>query len=588
MILSQNKLLSLLRYVQPSKRSIIFASVCSALHKVCDIFPEILIAVAVDVVVRQQNSVVAVYVGIINPEYQLYAVATLTTILWCFESLFEYLYFITWHHLAQTIQHTVRLEAYQKIQNMDLAYFEDKTIGGLQIILQDDVAQLEQFLSQGPNEVIQLMVNVIVIGTLFMMISPTLFLLTLLPIPVVVFIAHRFQHRLSLQYKNMRNVATSMASHVVYRLQGLATIKSYGTQEYELKNLAAESGRYKHAYSQVDQLTAQYIPLVRLAVVVGFLMTMIVGGLKVLAGTIAIYWYAELVFLIQRFLWPFASLTTITDMYQKSQASAKRILNILETHPTIVDGTVTVDLRTCPSSIEFDHVLFEYGSGYQVFNDLTLSIPARTTVAFVGTTGSGKSTLAKLLLRFYDVQRGAIKIDGHDIKDIRLADLRNAIGLVSQDVYIIDGTIAENIAYGTFSVSRDAIIEAAKMAHIHDFIMEFPQGYDTRLEEYGKKLSGGQRQRISIARALLKKACIFIFDEATSALDNETEAEINKSMDQLRHNHTIIIIAHRLSTVRNADTIFVVDHGLVVESGTHDTLLAKNGVYAQLWNMQLN
>lgn len=574
-------------YAKPDKRAIFFASMSSALHKVCDILPEILLAIAVDVVVRQKESVVAMYVGVIEPAHQLYLVATVTTILWAFESLFEYLYFITWHHLAQSIQHTIRLETYKKIQSMDLAYFEDKTIGGLQTILHDDVVQLENFLSQGPNEVIQLSVNIIVIGTLFMLISPTLFFLTLIPIPAVVFIAYHFQRRLSLQYKRMRNVVTSMTSHLVYRLQGLATIKSYSTQEYELQNLIAESNRYQQAYRQVDHVTAQYIPLVRIAVVVGFLTTMIVGGLKVLAGTIAVYWYAELVFLIQRFLWPFASLTTITDMYEKSKASAGRILNVLETHPTIVDGTESVDLRSCPGTIEFDHVSFKYSNGNVIFDDLSLNIEQRSTVAFVGTTGSGKSTLAKLLLRFYDVQTGAIKIDGHNIKNIRLADLRASIGLVSQDVYIIDGTIAENIAYGTFSVSREKIIEAAKMAHIHDFIMEFPLGYDTRLEEYGKKLSGGQRQRISIARALLKKACIFIFDEATSALDNETEAAISKSMDQLRHNHTIIIIAHRLSTVRNADTIFVVDHGVVVESGTHDDLLAKKGIYAQLWNMQL-
>lgn len=585
--LRNNKLLTLLIYARPHKRTILLASLSSALNKICDILPEILLAVAVDVVVRQKDSVFAKYVGIIEPAHQLYAVATLTTILWALESLFEYIYFVTWNRLAQNIQHTIRLETYKKIQNLDLAYFEDKTIGGLQTVLHDDVVQLEHFLSKGPNEIIQLTVNILVIGTLFMLVSPTLFFLTLIPIPIVVYIAHSFQKKLSLQYKRMRNVVTSMTSHLVYRLQGLSTIKSYGTQEYELQNLIAESNRYQQAYLQVDHVTAQYIPLVRLAVVVGFLTTMIVGGLKVLSGTIEVYWYAELVFLIQRFLWPFASLTTITDTHEKSQASAGRILSVLETQPAIADGVEAVDLRSCPPSIEFDHVSFEYSNGTVVFDNLSLTITPRTTVAFVGTTGSGKSTIAKLLLRFYDVQSGAIKFDGQNIKKLRLADLRAAIGLVSQDVYIIDGTIAENIAYGTFQVSKEKIIEAAKMAHIHDFIMEFPLGYDTRLEEYGKKLSGGQRQRISIARALLKRSCIFVFDEATSALDNETESEINKSMDRLRHSHTIVIIAHRLSTVKNADTIFVVDHGVVIESGTHDQLLAKQGVYAQLWNMQL-
>lgn len=587
MSLFKNRLLELLSYIKPSKKTIVLASIYSTLNKICDILPEILLAVAVDVVVHQKESVVTKTLGIIDPANQLYVIATAIIILWILESLFEYLYFTTWHHLAQKIQHNLRLVTYKRIQSLDLTYFEDKTIGGLLTVLQEDVNQLESFLSQGPNEIIQLIVNILVISAFFICISPFLFMLTILPIPFVIFIAYAFQHKLSLLYKNMRNVTGSMASHVVYRLQGLTTIKSYNTQEYELDSLAEESNKYQNASKDVNNIVAQYIPLVRIVVMVGFITTMIVGGINVLNGKIAVYWYAELVFLIQRFLWPFATLTNISDMYEKSQASASRILNILNTQPSIVDGPQSVDLRSCPGSITFDHVSFTYSNGFEVFKNFNCIIPQRTTVAFVGSTGSGKSTLAKLLLRFYDVQSGSIKIDGHDIKDIKIHDLRASIGLVSQDVYIIDGTIAQNIAYGTFQASRDEIIKAATMAQIHDFIMEFPQGYETRLEEYGKKLSGGQRQRISIARALLKKSCIFIFDEATSALDNETEAEINKAMETLKYSHTVIIIAHRLSTVRNAHTIFVIDNGMITESGTHEELLEKNGMYAQLWNMQL-
>ena len=263
-------------------------------------------------------------------------------------------------------------------------------------------------------------------------------------------------------------------------------------------------------------------------------------------------------------------------------------MTLLQTEPSIVDGPNAVQLSACPGTVAFQDVTFMYDSGETIFKNLTFEIPSRSTVAFVGSTGSGKSTLAKLLLRFYDVQQGAIKIAGYNIKDITLHSLRSSIGLVSQDVYIIDGTIAANIAYGSFDASREQIQQAAHLAQIHDFIMQLPQGYDTVLEEYGKKLSGGQRQRISIARALLSKPCILIFDEATSALDNETEAEISKSMDKLRENHTIIMIAHRLSTVKNADMIFVMDQGSIVESGTHEALLQKNGLYAQLWNIQFS
>lgn len=587
-LFKENSLIDLLIYVKPKKTVVFIATMFSALNKICDILPEILIAMSVDVVVQQKKSIVSQLSGISEPLHQLYLVAGITALIWILESIFEYLYFIVWHGLAQKIQHDLRLATYEKIQSLDLAYFEDKTTGGMLTILQDDVSQLEQFLSLGPNEVIQLTVNILVTGAIFVWISPALCFLTLIPIPFVVAISYYFQHKLSGLYFRMRNVSSSMASHIVYRLQGLMTIKSYGTQKYELGLLAQESNKNKQAYGAVNSTTAKYIPCIRMTVMIGFITTMIVGGMKVLSGQIAIHWYAELVVLTQRFLWPFSSLTVITDTYEKSFASAKRIMNVLQTEPEIRDGDNAIAVRSCPGSIVFDNVSFSYKNGYEVFKDLNLTIPARTTVAFVGSTGCGKSTLSKLILRFYDVQGGAVKIDGSDVKNIKEGALHASIGLVSQEVYIVDGTISENIAYGTFDAPEEEIFRVSQMAQCHDFIMELPDGYHTKLSEHGKNLSGGQRQRISIARALLKKSCILIFDEATAALDNETEAEITHSMERLKKDHTIIIIAHRLSTVRDADTIFVLDNGKIVESGSHDELLVKKGAYAQLWNMQVS
>lgn len=582
MNLLKSSLFALVAYVQPSKRKIIFASISSALNKFCDIVPEILIAISIDVVVRQRSSVVAVNLGISDPATQLYLVGFATAFFWVMESVFEYLYYTSWHAVAQGVQDRLRILTYNKIQELDVAYFENSTTGGLLTVLQDDVQQLETVLSQGPNEIIQLLVNVLVIGAVFACVSPTLFFLTIVPIPFVVLIAYFFQTKLSRLYGSMRSVSGVLVSHVIHRLNGLTTIKSYNAQRYELAKFAIESKKYKQSFEDVNMITALYVPSIRMAVMFGFIATLIVGGLKVLNGQIEIHWYAELVFLTQRFLWPFTSLTSMSDMYEKSLASSARILQILHASPTIVDGKDAMALTACPGSIAFNDATFVYGSGYSVFHGLTLSITPGSMVAFVGATGSGKSTLAKLLLRFYDVQGGSITIDGHDIKNIKLHDLRASIGLVSQDIYIVDGTIADNIAYGSFNATRDEIIQAATLAQLHDFVMELAQGYDTKMEENGKNLSGGQRQRVSIARALLKKSCILIFDEATSALDNETEAEISKSMMLLKGSHTIIIIAHRLSTVRSADTIYVLDKGAIVESGSHDDLLQKNGAYAQL------
>jgi len=583
--MATNALVTLVRYASPHKGKIVFASLCSIFNKIYDIVPEILIGISIDVIVNQQHSIIAKTIGILDPFKQLYIVGAVTAVFWIFESIFEYLYSITWRGLAQEIQSNVRIKTYATLQSLDLQYFENKTTGTLLNTLQDDIHQLEQFLSQGPNEIIQLIVNIVVMGYIFFYLSPTLAFFTLLPIPFVIMIAYYFQHRLADLYEAVRQAAANLASHITYRLQGISTIKSYTTEFYEIERLRVESARYQEANCRANRVNAQYIPTVRMAIMVGFIMALVLGGTYALQGIIPINWYAALVFLTQRFLWPFTTLTTITDMYERALACAKRILGILHTPNEIRSGSEPLDAKVT-GAIGVHNVSFAYANGMHVFNNLSLEIPAKKTVAFVGSTGSGKSTIIKLLLRFYDSISGSITVDNKDIKDLQLNDLRSAIGLVSQDVYIVEGTIADNIAYGTFDASRDAIVQAAKMAQAHNFIMQLPNGYDTRVEEHGKTLSGGQRQRLSIARAILKKSPILIFDEATSAVDNETEAAIQQSLLALKPYHTIIIIAHRLSTVRNADIIFVLDKGEIVESDNHENLIKRHGAYAHLWSTQ--
>jgi ATP-binding cassette, subfamily B, bacterial len=578
-----NPLINLLQYASPSKSKIFFASICSVLNKLCDIVPEILIGISIDVIVNQQHSIVA-KLGIANPFYQLYLVGALTALLWILESVFEYLYSIAWRSLAQEIQHNLRLKTYATMQDLDLSYFENKTTGGLLNILQEDIQQLEQFLSQGPNEIIQLTVNIIVMGLIFFYLSPVLAFLTLLPIPFIIGLAYYFQNKLAHLYESVRQSSSNLASHIAYRLQGITTIKSYTTEVYELTRLQKESDFYQKANRNASRVNALYIPIVRMAIMAGFIMSLIVGGVYALQGIIPINWYASLVFLTQRFLWPFTSLATITDMYERSVACAKRILAVLESTSKLYDGNNTFDISSAQGGLTFADVSFSYASDVKILKNVSFEIPAHNTVAFVGATGSGKSTIIKLLLRFYDPNSGFISIDGQNIKNLRLSNVRKAIALVSQDVYLVEGTVADNISYGTFEASRNEIIAAAKMAQAHAFIMELPLGYDTKIQEHGKNFSGGQRQRIAIARAIMKKSPILIFDEATSAIDNETEVAIQQSIGKLAADHTIIIIAHRLSTVRNADTIFVLDKGSIVESGNHEMLLKQNGPYSKLWN----
>ena len=285
-----------------------------------------------------------------------------------------------------------------------------------------------------------------------------------------------------------------------------------------------------------------------------------------------------------RLLWPLTRLGETLDLYQRAMASTRRIFGLLDTKPEMVEGSESPDIAD--TSIEFDNVDFAYNENLPTLSDFSIKIPAGETHAIVGSTGAGKSTVIKLLLRFYDPNRGAVKIGGHDIRDLRYSALRTLMGYVSQDVFLFHGTVRENIAYGNLDASPEQIEQAAKLAEAHDFITELPNGYDTIIGERGQKLSGGQRQRLSLARAIVRDPKILVLDEATSAVDNETEAAIQRSLTHVTKNRTSVVIAHRLSTVRNAHRIWVLERGRVVEAGTHDELVEQGGLYAALWRVQ--
>jgi ATP-binding cassette, subfamily B, bacterial len=311
-----------------------------------------------------------------------------------------------------------------------------------------------------------------------------------------------------------------------------------------------------------------------------------IGGLQAWQGAIAVGSYSFLVFITQRLLWPLTTLGRTLDDYQRAMASTTRVLDLLETPVSIPGGSRPLPLEQVQGRLEFRAVDFAYGGRDPLLNGFELTVPAGSTVGIVGATGSGKSTIVKLLLRLYEVQAGEILLDGQPIRELRLEDLRRAIGLVSQEVFLFHGTVAENIAYGSFRASRTAIARAAALAEAAGFIEALPQGYDTVVGERGQRLSGGQRQRIALARAILKNPPVLILDEATAAVDNETEAAIQRSLDHITASRTTLVIAHRLSTVRHADRIVVMDQGRIVEAGRHEELIVRNGAYANLWRVQ--
>ena len=575
----------LLRYARGYRWQIITATTCSIINKLFDIAPEILIGVAIDVVVNQEESFVA-GLGFETAQEQITILAVLTFFIWAGESLFEYLFQILWRNLAQRLQSDLRQDAYEHAQRLDMSFFEARSSGQLVATMNDDVNQLERFLDGGANAMIQVVVTVVAVGAVFFVLSPLIALLAFTPIPLIIWGAFYFQRKAGPLYADVREKVGDLSSRLANNLGGIATIKSFTAEQREARRLKESSEAYVEANRRAIRISSAFIPVIRMAILAGFLATFTVGGMMALEGSLNVGAYGVLVFLTQRLLWPLTGLAEVIDLFERAMASTRRILDLLAEPVHVRDEGGKALQEPVKGDVELEKVSFHYPSSGAGIRDISLSVPAGNTLALVGATGSGKSTLIKLLLRFYDPSHGEIRIDGQPIRDLSLQSLRGAIGLVSQDVYLFEGSIRENLAYGNPAASDAEITDAAKTAEAWSFIEALPEGLDTPVGERGVRLSGGQRQRLSLARALLKNPPILVLDEATSAVDNETEAAIQRSLKRIGHNRTVIMIAHRLSTIVDADSIAVIEGGKVLEQGTHRELLDQDGAYANQWRVQ--
>ena len=567
------------------RRLILAATSCSILNKLFDLAPPVLIGLAIDVVVHEQTSWLS-RLGFSTVPSQLGFLAVLSFLVWSAESFFEYLYGVLWRNLAQITQHNLRLKAYGHLQNLEMAFFEADSSGRLMAVLNDDINQLERFLDHGANQILQLITTVLLVSGVMAIVAPGVALFAFLPIPVILWGSINFQRRLAPHYREVREKAGELAAHLSNNLGGMFTIKSFATEAWELEQMRLRSEAYRYSNKQAIKLSAAFIPLIRFAILFAFLAILVIGGLQAWKGQIAVGLYSFLVFITQRLLWPLTTLGHTLDEYQRSMASANRVLDLIDTPITISEGSMPLRLDQVRGSLRFDGVDFHYQDRAPLLNDFSLDIPAGCTIGIVGATGSGKSTLVKLLLRLYPLSSGRILLDGQPIDMLRLRDLRRSIALVSQEVYLFHGTVAENIAYGSPEINHDTINKAAVLAEAAEFIKALPHGFETLVGERGQRLSGGQRQRIALARAILKQAPILILDEATAAVDNETEAAIQRSLLHITKNRTTLVIAHRLSTVRHADQIIVMDKGRIIEKGSHSFLLNQSGIYTDLWRVQ--
>ena len=561
----------------------LLASLCSVLNKVWDLAPPVLIGMAIDVVAAREDSFLA-QMGYPDVYDQLYILTGFTVVIWVLESMFQYFYAVLWRNQAQTAQHELRMSAYTHIQDLEMQWYSEQSTGGLMAIMNDDVNQLERFLDQGATDLLHVATTIIVVGAIMISVAPEVALLAILPVPIIVAGSFIYQRKIGVRYTKVRGKVADLNALLNNNLHGITTIKSFTAEDREVERVSEASTSYRDANKEAIRLSASFVPIIRMAILFAFTANMLVGGWFALDGRIGLGAYSVIVFITQRLLWPLTRLGETFDLYQRAMASTSRVLDLLDTEIGIVEGETHLD--SVRGEIEFSDVGFSYPNREVVLNDVGLTVPAGKTVGLVGSTGSGKTTLVRLLLRFHDPDSGIVKLDGHDVRELTLESLRGSIALVSQTTTLFPGSVRENVRYGDPDADEQAVIEAARIAEALSFIEDLPDGWDTDIGEGGHRLSGGQRQRIAIARAVLKDAPVLVLDEATSNVDNETEAALKRSIERISVGRTTLIIAHRLSTVRNADVIAVIGEGAISETGTHEELLESNGLYSRLWAVQ--
>jgi ATP-binding cassette subfamily B protein len=581
----KHPLRALLEEVRPEPRLLAAAPIATVIGSVLNFLPYLGHSGSI-AVTKGAGSPFLASLGIKSVRMQLALVAAGTVGLMFVNLLFENFRRRAWNRLASRIEQRLQIRMIDHLLRLDMSYLEEQKTGGLMRLVQDDTQQIYDFFQEGAHDALHKISTTVAMGVILLLVSPVLALITFLPFPVVLLSSRYFQRRVSSRFLAAGAADESFWHQVANSLSGAPTIKSFTAEEHEVDNVLRTSERVIEIRFAAFDIAISYANLTRLLTGASFALAIMTGGMLYTQGAISFATYSLVLLTVPQLASVLGGLDASYAAYQGSVASARRILDLLAREPRIVSGPVHLSRAGLRGDVAFEQVAFGYSDDAPVFEDLTIEAPPRETTALVGPSGSGKTTVVKLLMRYYDVDSGRILLDGVDVRELDLFHLRDAIGYVSQDVYLFHGTVTENIAYGRRDASRDEIVAAARMAEAHEFIERLPQGYETVIGERGQKLSGGQRQRISIARAVLKDPPILVLDEATSALDSETEAAIHRSMRRLATGRTTIVIAHRLSTVQHASRIYVIDNGQVIEKGTHQELLEQDRLYAALWKIQ--
>ncbi len=489
------------------------------------------------------------------------------------------------HVAAWNFVGDMMLNVYNKLQSLSMRYFGDKQTGEMMSRVINDSRNMETLIAHALPDLISNVLIVIMVAVMIFLINPILAAISLIPVPFILFVSLKFSGRVHALFKRNQEVLAQVNGKVQDNISGIREIQSFGREAEEYMSLKEYCKYYSYVNIRANFVASIFFPSIEFLTSVGSVLVMGIGGTLAMRNVLSVPDVVGFFMYLSLFYSPIAALSRIIEDMQNAFAGGHRVLEILDMESEIKDGENAEDIGRAKGDMEFSHVTFYYNENEPVLKDISFKVNSGKMVAFVGATGVGKSTIVSLMERFYDPIDGEVLLDGKNIKDITVKSLRENISMVLQDVFLFNGTIYDNIAYGNPSASREEVLKAAETARVSDFVGRMPEGYETVIGERGVRLSGGQKQRIAIARAVLKDSPILILDEATSAVDNETEALIQQAIDELSKSRTVVVIAHRLSTVMKADNIIVLEDGGIAEQGTHSELLKLGGIYAKLCNV---